>query len=189
MVDRLDLPGGARVLDVAAGTGSITRLLEASGASVISLDQSGEMLAVAAARGATCIVATAEALPFADGVFDAVTFGYLLRYVDDLPAAMSELARVIRPGGRVGMVEFGRPRGLWRPLWWCYTRIVLPVAGALISQDWRRVGTFLGPNIDAFADRWPPRRLAEAWKDAGFESVEVSEMSLGGGLTMTATLP
>lgn len=187
MVGDLGVSSGDRILDVAAGTGSITRKLSAAGANVVSLDQSAEMLSQAVARGATGVLATAEALPFADASFDAVTFGYLLRYVDDVPAALGELVRVVRPGGRVGMVEFGRPSGVWRPAWWCYTRIVLPGAGLLISAGWRRVGRFLGPNIDDFADRWPPHRLAGAWEDAGLGDVSVIRMSLGGGLVMTAT--
>jgi demethylmenaquinone methyltransferase/2-methoxy-6-polyprenyl-1,4-benzoquinol methylase len=178
---------GDRVLDVAAGTGSITRRLTAEGADVVSLDQSYEMLARAVERGAVGIVATAEELPFADDQFDAVTFGYLLRYVDRVPGALTEITRVVRPGGRVGMVEFGRPSGVWRPLWWCFTRIFLPVAGWMISRPWHDVGSFLGPSIDAFADRWPPPRLTAAWEEAGLIDVTVVRMSLGGGLVVTAT--
>ena len=189
MVTRLSVGAGDRVLDVAAGTGSITRRLAATGAEVVSLDQSHEMLARAVERGALGVVATAEELPFANDEFDVVTFGYLLRYVDSVPGAMIEIARVVRPGGRVGMVEFGRPSGPWRPLWWGFTRIILPVAGRLISRHWFEVGTFLGPSIDAFADRWPSSRLAAAWEQAGLIDVTVARISLGGGLVMTATKP
>lgn len=189
LVRDLGLAPGARVLDIAAGTGSITRRLAAGGAVVVSLDQSPEMLSRAVARGATGVIATAEALPFRKDSFDAVTFGYLLRYVDDVPAAMAEVRRVVTTGGRVGMLEFGRPSGVWRPLWWCYTRMVLPGAGLLISPEWRRVGSFLGPSIDDFADRWPPQRLAAVWEAAGLDDVKVEKMSLGGGLVMTARKP
>lgn len=187
MVADLSLEPGLRVLDIAAGTGSITRVLAAAGAEVVSLDQSPEMLGRAVERGATGVVATAEELPFSDHSFDAATFGYLLRYVDSVPRAMFEIGRTVRPGGRVGMVEFGRPRGLWQPLWWCYTRIVLPIAGMMISRPWREVGSFLGPSIDAFSARWTPERLAVTWEKAGFAEVRVRRMSLGGGLVMTAT--
>ena len=186
MVDGLDVIQGLKVLDIAAGTGLITRLLRSNGAGVISLDQSSRMLRPALDRGAVGVVATAEALPFPDGSFDAVTFGYLLRYVDDVTGCMSEIARVLRPEGRVGMVEFGRPRGLWRPLWWGYTRLVLPAAGLAAGRGWYRVGRFLGPSIDGFADRYPPDRLTKAWETAGFTDVEVEPMSLGGGLVMWA---
>lgn len=184
MVGGLDIGPRSRVLDIAAGTGSITRRLQQRGASVVSLDQSAPMLQPAVARGATGVVATAEALPFSDASFDAVTFGYLLRYVQDVEGCMAEIARVLRPGGRVGMVEFGRARGVWRPLWWGYTRLVLPVAGLVAGRGWYRVGRFLGPSIDDFASRFPPSRLAAAWEAAGLSDVEAERMSLGGGLVM-----
>lgn len=189
MVAGLGVEPGWRVLDVAAGTGSITRLLQAAGAEVTSLDQSEPMLARAAERGATAVVATAEHLPFPDGHFDAVTFGYLLRYVDSVEACLGELARVVRPGGRVGMVEFGRPTGIWGPAWWVYTRGVLPLAGALIRSGWWEVGRFLGPNIDEFAAAHPPAALAEHWRRAGLVDVEIRRLSLGGGLVMWARKP
>jgi demethylmenaquinone methyltransferase/2-methoxy-6-polyprenyl-1,4-benzoquinol methylase len=155
----------------------------------VSLDQSAEMLAREVERGAAGIVASAEELPFADDEFAAVTFGYLLRYVDSVPGALAEIVRVVRPGGRVGMVEFGRPSGVWRPLWWCYTRLILPAAGRMISRPWQDVGSFLGPSIEAFADRWTPPRLAATWEEAGLVDVTIVRMSLGGGLVMTATKP
>ncbi|MGH8912622.1 MAG: class I SAM-dependent methyltransferase, partial [Acidimicrobiia bacterium] len=183
MVDGLALPPDSLVLDVAAGTGSITRLLAARKCRVVPLDQSQEMLA-SHRGGFSPVAATAESLPFPDGSFDAVTFGYLLRYVDDVPAALVELARVMVPEARLGMVEFGRPRGGWRPLWWLYTRGVLPLAGLLIGSGWFRVGRFLGPSIEGFANAWPPETLAGAWRAAGFEDVEYTRLSLGGGLVM-----
>ena len=187
MVAGLDVRPGMRVLDVAAGTGSITRLLGDTGAAVVSLDQSDQMLGHAVARGATGVRATAEALPFRDGSFDRVTFGYLLRYVADVPAALLELTRVLRPGGRLGMVEFGRPSGIWGPPWWLYTRVGLPVAGTIIGGGWREVGSFLGPSIDRFANEWPEERLVDAWRAAGLNDVTVERPSLGGGLLMWAS--
>lgn len=184
MVDGLDLFPEARVLDVAAGTGSITRLMKSRGLDVLSVDQSREMIQMATTQGASAVLATAERLPFADGSFDGVTFGYLLRYVDDVSTCLEELARVVRPGGTVAMVEFGRPTGVWLPAWWLYTRTVLPVAGTVIRSGWREVGRFLGPNIDAFARCHPPDRLAAEWSAAGVESVHFRRMSLGGGLVM-----
>lgn len=185
MVDGLDIGTGHTVLDIAAGTGLITRLVQGRGARVISVDQSLHMLQPAVWRGATGVLATAESLPFPDTSFDAVTFGYLLRYVGDVEVCMTEIARVLRPGGGVGMVEFGRPGGGWRPLWWGYTRLVLPVAGLAAGRGWSRVGRFLGPSIDDFATRYPPSRLSEIWQAAGLVGVEVTRLSLGGGLVMT----
>jgi demethylmenaquinone methyltransferase / 2-methoxy-6-polyprenyl-1,4-benzoquinol methylase len=189
MVTAIGVGPGDLVLDVAAGTGSITRLLQAEGASVVSLDQSASMLGAAVARGATGVVATAETLPFPDRRFAAVTFGYLLRYVTDVEKCMTEITRVVGPGGRVGMVEFGRPSGLWRVPWWAYTRLVLPAAGLLAGRGWYRVGRFLGPSIDQFADRNPPPQLAALWEAAGLVDVGYARLSLGGGLVMWGRRP
>ncbi len=184
MVDGLGLSPGSRVLDVAAGTGSITRLLESRGLNVLSVDQSREMTQMAKRRGAATVLATAERLPFADHTFDGVTFGYLLRYVDDVSRCLDELVRVVRPGGMVGMVEFGRPTGAWYPAWLLYTRILLPMAGAVIRSGWWEVGQFLGPSIGAFARRHPPDRLAAEWGAAGMEDVRFRRMSLSSGMVM-----
>jgi ubiquinone/menaquinone biosynthesis C-methylase UbiE len=182
------LPGDV-ALDIAAGTGSITRLVQQKGAAVISLDQSAPMLAPAVARGATGVLASAEYLPVPDARFDIVTFGYLLRYVGDVGACMTEIARALKPGGRVGMVEFGRPQGIWRPLWWLYTRLILPGAGLLAGDGWPEVGRFLGPSIEEFADRYPPEQLAAIWERAGLSGVRYERLSLGGGLVMWADKP
>lgn len=189
MVEKVEVRPGNVALDIAAGTGSITRLLQKESASVISLDQSSQMLESAVARGATGVLASAEWLPFPDAHFDVVTFGYLLRYVGDVGECMAEITRVVRPGGRVGMVEFGRPRGIWRPLWWLYTRLLLPSAGFLAGRGWPEVGRFLGPSIEDFADRFPPEGLATIWEGAGLSEVRFSRLSLGGGLVMSGRRP
>jgi demethylmenaquinone methyltransferase/2-methoxy-6-polyprenyl-1,4-benzoquinol methylase len=189
MVGGLELAAGSRILDVAAGTGSITRRLQSQGFEVLSTDQSRDMTDVATSSGATAVLASAERLPFRDSAFDGVTFGYLLRYVDDVRDCLQELVRVVRPGGVIGMVEFGRPSGVWRPAWWLYTRTVLPAAGALIRSGWWRVGRFLGPSIDSFVESHPPDRFADEWRAAGLEAVHYRRMSLGGGIVMWGRRP
>lgn len=184
MVDGLDLLQGATVLDVAAGTGSISRLLRSRGFRVVSLDQSPQMARLAANDGAAVVLATAERLPFKNATFNGVTFGYLLRYVDDVKGCVEELTRVVQPGGVVAMVEFSRPRGVWYPPWWVFTRMFLPLSGALIGSGWRYVGQFLGPSIDAFYHQNPPDRLVAIWAEAGLCDVQYRRMSLGGGLVM-----
>jgi ubiquinone/menaquinone biosynthesis C-methylase UbiE len=129
----------------------------------------------------------AEALPFPDASFDALTFTYLLRYVDDPAATMRELARVIRPGGRIGSLEFGVPP--WPPAraaWRLYTRVGLPILGRLVSREWGAVGRFLGPSIAGFYARHPLERITGYWQAAGLEHVHVRRMSLGGGVVMWA---
>jgi demethylmenaquinone methyltransferase/2-methoxy-6-polyprenyl-1,4-benzoquinol methylase len=187
-------PGAHRVLDVATGTAAVAiELARAETArTVIGLDQSPEMLKVGGDRVAHAGLngrielreGRAEALPFADGEFDALTFTYLLRYVDDVPATLWELARVVRPGGTVAMLEFALPRGIWRPLWELYVRVGLPAAGAVVSPGWRDVGGFLGPSIRGFWRDWPEPRLLDAWREAGLGDVEARRMSLGGGIVV-----
>jgi len=191
LVDAIHACSTERVLDVATGTGMVAQALRARfGCSVVGLDQSPDMLRVARTRDGvfeTIVEARAERLPFADAAFDHLTFTYLLRYVDDPAATMRELARVVKPGGRVAMVEFGVPSGVWRPLWWLYTRIALPLAGRAVSANWSVVGAFLGPSIERFYARHPIAALERYWFDAGLGDVRTRRMSLGGGVVMSAT--
>ncbi len=185
---------GQRVLDVASGTGLVAfELARRGGCEVIGLDQSQEMLAGARARLArhpglaervTFIRGQAEHLPFDDDEFDALTFTYLLRYVDDPALTMLELARVVRPGGRIGMVEFGVPEAPpLRSLWRLHTRVGLPLLGRVVSPAWVEVGRFLGPNIEEFHARVPD--LSRLWVAAGIGEVVERRYSFGAGLVMT----
>lgn len=183
MVAGLGLPASSLVLDLAAGTGSISRVLAAHGHTVVACDQSPEMLAAGDLPG-SAVQATAERLPFADEAFDAVTFGYLIRYVDDVAGFMREAVRVVKPGGVVGMVEFGRPSGAAGALWRLYTKALLPAAGRIIGHGWHEVGRFLAGSIEEFAQRFPPPMLSGVWRDEGLEDVRFRSMSLGGGLLM-----
>ena len=182
-----------RVLDVATGTGLVAReLVRRYQCSVVGLDQSGEMLAGARQRLARepglaerveLVRGQAEQLGFADAEFDHLTFTYLLRYVDDPVTTLAELARVVRPGGRIASLEFGLPEPpLWRPLWRLYTRIGLPGLGRLFGRDWYEVGRFLGPSIEGLYERWPLERQLELWEGAGISRVRQRRMSLGGGV-------
>jgi demethylmenaquinone methyltransferase / 2-methoxy-6-polyprenyl-1,4-benzoquinol methylase len=181
----------ARVLDVATGTAAVAIELAraAPGRTVVGVDQSPEMLAAGRARVARASLGDrvelhegrAESLPFADGEFDALTFTYLLRYVDDPVSTMQELVRVVRPGGVVAMLEFGLPRGIWRPLWELYVRVGLPLVGAAVSPGWRDVGVFLGPSIRGFHERVS---LEDVWREAGIDGVHVRRLSLGGGVVV-----
>jgi demethylmenaquinone methyltransferase / 2-methoxy-6-polyprenyl-1,4-benzoquinol methylase len=189
---------GERVLDVATGTGMVAaELLARCECSVVGIDQSAAMLAAARARFAgsersrvELIEGQAEALPFAAESFDAVTFTYLLRYVDDPAATVGELARVLRPGGRIASLEFGvPPLAAARWAWRLYTAVGLPTLGRLASREWAEVGRFLGPSIRGFYRRHPLERIVGYWRQAGLEDVVVRRMSLGGGVVMSARKP
>lgn len=189
LVDAVDPRPGQRILDVASGTGMVAFALAArADCEVTGLDQSPDMLNVARERfggnrAITLVQGEAEHLPFADGTFDALSFTYLLRYVDDPAATMRELARVVKPGGRIGMLEFGVPqRPRLRALWRIHTRVGLPLIGRAVSRSWYDVGRFLGPNIEQFHAAYP--HLEQLWSDAGITYVTVQNMSFGAGLVM-----
>ena len=196
LVEAVDPRPEQRLLDVACGTGLVTEaLVRRGGCHVVALDQSEQMLEGLRLRVARDpyltervepLLGQAEALPFPDASFDALTFTYLLRYVDDPAGTLRELARVVRPGGVIGMVEFGvPPRRRLRAAWRQYTSRGLPVLGRLISPAWEEVGRFLGPSIEDLARRLVPARLAAGWRDAGMHDVRVRRMSFGAGLVMT----
>ena len=189
LVSRLPRDGG-HVLDVATGTGLVAAELLRRGFRVTGLDQSPGMLARARARfgdRVELVEASADSLPFGDASFDHLTFTYLLRYVDDPGATLAELARVVRPGGVVAMLEFGLPRGIWRPPWNLWVDVGLPVSGRLISPGWHEVGRFLGPSIRDFHERYPEPALLELWRTAGIGDLRVKRASLGGGLLVWGT--
>ncbi|MGC8509920.1 MAG: ubiquinone/menaquinone biosynthesis methyltransferase [Acidimicrobiales bacterium] len=130
----LRLAPTSRVLDVAAGTGDFTRELAAQGHRAVATDLSFGMLA--AARGVPARVqADAVHLPFADGAFDGLTCGYALRNFTDLAATFVEMARVVRPGGRLSFLEVAEPRsGLWRTGFRLWFRHAVPFIGSLVSD-------------------------------------------------------
>jgi demethylmenaquinone methyltransferase/2-methoxy-6-polyprenyl-1,4-benzoquinol methylase len=158
---------GSLVLDVASGTGLVARALEREGYRVVRLDPSEPMLRVGGPEPPP-VLGRAESLPFEDGSFDALSFTYLLRYVDDPRATMRELARVVRPGGTIASLEFHVPAAAWAlACWRLYTRRVMPAAGRLVSPAWEHTGTFLGPSIEAFWDDHPFEEQLGWWEDAG----------------------
>ena len=184
---------GMRILDVATGTGMVAFAHAASGAEVVGLDQSEAMLGGARARlqrtpelagRLSFVLGEAESLPFADAEFDALSFTYLLRYVDDRAATMRELVRVVKPGGRIAMVEFGVPSDrTLRVLWQLHTRVGLPLLGRAVSRDWYDVGRFLGPNIEQFHAAEPD--LPALWAAAGISAARQQNMSFGAGIVVT----
>jgi demethylmenaquinone methyltransferase/2-methoxy-6-polyprenyl-1,4-benzoquinol methylase len=193
LVDFIAAAPGMRILDVATGTGMVAFAHAARGAEVVGVDQSEAMLSGAQARlrgtpelanRLSFVQGEAETLPFDDGEFDALSFTYLLRYVDDRVATMRELARVVKPAGRIGMVEFGVPsdRAL-RELWRVHTRVGLPLIGRAVSREWYEVGRFLGPNIEQFHAEEPD--LPALWREAGITAAAQRNLSFGAGIVVT----
>jgi demethylmenaquinone methyltransferase/2-methoxy-6-polyprenyl-1,4-benzoquinol methylase len=192
LVAEVDADPDDVILDVATGTGLVAvELARRYRCRVVGLDRSAEMLTEASRRNgliAGLVNGRAERLPFADATFDHVTFTYLLRYVDDPAATVRELARVLKPGGRLAALEFGVPSSppafaLWR----LYTRVLMPLAGSLVSRKWREVNAFLGPSIERFYRAHPQRAVERYWRDSGLAGVRSRHMSLGGGIVMSAT--
>jgi demethylmenaquinone methyltransferase / 2-methoxy-6-polyprenyl-1,4-benzoquinol methylase len=197
LVSRIEADRDDTILDAATGTAAVAiELVHRYGCRVVGVDQSAEMLAAGAPRVRAAGLASrielrqgqAEALPFEDAAFDGLTFTYLLRYVEDSEATLRELARVVRPGGRIAMLEFHVPESTpaWI-LWEGYVRAGLPLLGRAISAPWADVGRFLGPSIRDFWTRWPLENLLTAWRGAGIEDVAARPLSLGGGIVLWGT--
>jgi demethylmenaquinone methyltransferase / 2-methoxy-6-polyprenyl-1,4-benzoquinol methylase len=191
LVSRVNAIPGSWVLDVATGTGLVARELAMRNLRVVGVDQSPAMLGrgvAAAGRDGLAdrvrfALAQGQALPFADETFDALTFTYLLRYVDDPAATVRELARVLRPGGVMASLEFHVPQDPWVHAGWMgYTRGVLPVLGGAVSDAWYRTGRFLGPSISEFYRRYPLPAQVRMWQDAGIRRVRTKMLTMGSAI-------
>jgi demethylmenaquinone methyltransferase / 2-methoxy-6-polyprenyl-1,4-benzoquinol methylase len=190
LASRLPVGPDDVVLDVATGTAAVAlELVRQKACSVVGVDQSPEMLAearrrlvlAAETRRVRLVEASAEQLPFEDASFDGLTAAYLLRYLDDLPAGLRELARVLRPGATASLLDFGVPPGpLPRAAWDLWVGVGLPTLSRAISPGWHEVGRFLGGSIRDFDRRWPVPRLVTTLREAGFEDVQARRLSLGG---------
>ena len=169
---------GERILDLAAGTGTSSKPFADAGALVVPADLSLGMLQVGKQRQPELAFVNADALalPFADDAFDAVTISFGLRNVEDTAAALAELRRVTRPGGRVVICEFSTP--VFPPLRWAYQRValrVLPLVARLSSSN-PVAYEYLAESILA----WPAQpALAEALTAAGWRGVAWKNLSGG----------
>jgi demethylmenaquinone methyltransferase/2-methoxy-6-polyprenyl-1,4-benzoquinol methylase len=197
LVSRVAPVQGGRVLDVATGTGLVAReLARGYAARIVGVDQSPEMLRGAEAairrerldgRVSLCL-GQAERLPFGDGTFDAVTFTYLLRYVEDPASTLRELARMVRRGGVLAALEFGVPgRTLTQAAWTAYTRRLLPLVGRVQSKEWAATGQFLGPDISAFYETYSLGEQLGMWRGAGIGDVRARSMTFGVGVVTWGT--
>ncbi len=168
---------GDRVLDAACGTGDLAIAAHAAGGKVTGLDFSERMLERARRKSSQInwVQGDALALPFDDASFDAATIGFGIRNVEDLDAGLRELARVVRPGGRLAVLEITRPRGALRPFFRLWFDVLIPLAGKALPGG--AAYTYLPASVRRFPG---PDDLADALRRAGL--AEVSYRLLAGGI-------
>jgi demethylmenaquinone methyltransferase/2-methoxy-6-polyprenyl-1,4-benzoquinol methylase len=167
---------GDRVLDACCGTGDLAIEAERRGGRVVGLDFSERMLARARPKSGTIewVWGDALALPFEDATFDAATVGFGVRNLRDLELGLRELARVLRPGGRVAVLEITRPRGFLRPFFRFWFDVLVPLAGRVLPGG--KAYTYLPASVRRFPG---PEHLSALLSAAGFEDVRFR--LLGGG--------
>ncbi len=177
------MPGPA--LDVSTGTGDLALRLSRHGSveNVIALDLLPEMISIARSRAArqadkrvSLIVGDALSLPFPDASFSCATAGFSLRNMPDVPQAISEMTRVIRPGGRVALLELSPMKpGLRSTLFRPYFHGIVPVIGKLIAGD-EAAYTYLPQSVDRF---YEAEDLASVLRDSGLEQVSYQRLGFG----------
>jgi demethylmenaquinone methyltransferase/2-methoxy-6-polyprenyl-1,4-benzoquinol methylase len=185
-VDALELPAGARVLDLCAGTADVAMAIARSsrGASVIGVDFSEVMLQRGLAkvrkalleRSISLVRGDAACIPLARGACDAAAVAFGIRNVAAPDLALSELARVLRPGARLVILEFGQPRipGI-RTLYGWYFRYLLPLIGRLVSRHGSAY-SYLPASVGVFP---PPEEFARQIASHGFRKVQAVSLTMG----------
>lgn len=175
-VRELRLPGRSLVLDLACGTGDLCRELEAAGYRVVGMDFSHGMLR-AARTGAPLVEADILRLPVGDGAVDGVTCGFAMRNVVSLSALFAEVARAVRPGGRVTLLDVSEPDNpVLRAGNAVYFRRIVPLIGGLLSD-----GSAYRYLPRSLAYLPPPSEMVRMLRDAGFP--DAGRQQLAGGLT------
>jgi demethylmenaquinone methyltransferase/2-methoxy-6-polyprenyl-1,4-benzoquinol methylase len=169
---------GEKILDLAAGTGTSSVALAKTGADVTAADFSAGMIAVGRRKhpGFTFVEADAMALPFGDDEFDAVTISFGLRNVEDPKKALSEMYRVLKPGGRLVICEFSKPpRALFRAGYNAYMRYIMPAVVDATSSN-PEAYTYLADSIR----EWPDQVTLSQWiRGAGFTRVAYRNLTVG----------
>ena len=168
---------GDRVLDACCGTGDLAVEAERRGGRAVGLDFSPRMLERARRKSGAIewVQGDALALPFTDGEFDAATVGFGVRNLADLEGGLRELARVLRPGGKLAVLEITRPRGILRPFFRFWFDVLVPLAGRVLPGG--EAYTYLPASVRRFPG---PDDLSALFESAGFEDVRYR--LLGGGI-------
>ena len=167
---------GDRVLDVCCGTGELALAAERAGGRVVGLDFSERMLERARRKSSSIdwVAGDLLALPFPDAGFDAATVGFGVRNVEDLALAFHELRRVLRPGGRLGVLEITRPEGVAAAFYRLWFDRLVPLAGKLLPGGWAYA------YLPASVRRFPrPEDLSAVIAAAGFEGVRFRRLATG----------
>lgn len=177
---------GAKVLDIAGGTGDLalkfSKLVGSTG-QVILADINASMLNVGRDRltdeGVTgnidYVQANAECLPFPDNTFDVITIAFGLRNVTDKDAALRSMFRILKPGGRLMVLEFSKPSAWLAPIYDTYSFKLLPIIGKVFSND-EESYRYLAESIRMHPDQ---DTMKEMMSDAGFERCDYQNMSAG----------
>lgn len=180
-IGKTRVESGDRVLDLAAGTGDIALEMVSRhpDLTVVAGDFSTGMMEVGSrrpgGRDIAWVACDAMAMPFADASFDAVIFGYLLRNVEDIDQTLTEVFRILRPGGRVVCLETTPPRGFLKPFVSAYVRWVVPLLGRILAGSSGSYAYLAGSTME-FLDA---RSLASRFSSAGFTNVEYRVFKLG----------
>jgi demethylmenaquinone methyltransferase / 2-methoxy-6-polyprenyl-1,4-benzoquinol methylase len=180
-VSRLALTGRERCLDACTGTGDLALALSSGGAGeVVGSDFAPQMVAIAekkAAGRARFLVADTTRLPFRDGEFDVATVGFGVRNLEDLDAGLRELHRVLKPGGRLAILEFSRPTNpVFRAVYHLYFLLVLPLVGNLVSGGAENAYAYLPRSVMTFPG---PDALSDRLRRAGFGTVGHEALTMG----------
>ena len=178
LVSHAQVRAGERALDLASGTGDLARGVAARGAKPVGLDITHRMMQLARVRvpGIPFLTGDMTALPFADATFDLVTTGYGLRNVPDLPVAITEIARVLKPGGRMLSLDFNNPEhAVVRAIYLAYLAAVGSLLGLVLHGD---PDTYR--YIPESIRRYPgAREIAALLAAGGFERVSVVPLLFG----------
>ncbi len=167
---------GELVLDLATGSGDVALAMARRGARVVGADFCVPMLRRAQAKGvARLVAADGLQLPFPNGVFDAVTIAFGFRNFTDRARGLREMHRVLRPGGRLAILEFSQPRLWLRPFYRFYLNQVMPRATAILAGE-RSAYEHLAETVGAFPDQ---AALAEMIRTEGFQDVVWQDYTFG----------